>query len=436
MRPIRPAALMLLGTALLAVTGASGPADVFAQDAGEEAAEPTGPKIEETIRFTDRKSLTEVQLPRDWKSGKVDEAGHELGRWEWAPDGGAIAGVTTFQVPGSMRASLYRYRRGARNDVIEGSVKSGEGFAEQRMVDERGVSVSERYVEKDGILWGVRFYCHKSSWERFQPISEATLASFKVPGTYVHKSAAEGWKKKKVKDFVVRTNVDKDDVDTAAAMVEEFVDMRKWAIKALPGKPFVKGPWQVYVILSGKLYDTIATKNTGERPDVATYDPVEHALLVKWMSRKTAAYSQNIMARVSTQSIIEHFGGRPPLWVDLGLWTYIEYMWQDGGKPTKPDKSRMKDFMKPMIADSTRRLDQWFDLQYTDIPDRFLAGDELYAWHWFFRHAKQGKPWRKSYEGYMNVLRETGNPDAADAAWEGADFEEMRDAFKAWGKSL
>ena len=436
MRPIRLAALTLLGSALLTVTGASGPAEVFAQDAGEKSAAPAGPKIEETIRFTDRKSLTEVQLPRDWKSGKVSTEGHELARWEWAPNGSAIAGVTTFQVPGAMRAALYRYQRAGRNEVVDGSVKSGEGASEHRVIDERGISISERFVEKDGILWGVRFFCHKNSWELCQPVADATLASFKVPGTYKRKSVADGWAKGKVKDFVVRTNVDKDDVDAAVAMVEEFVDMRKWAIKALPGKPFVEGPWHVYVILSGKLYDTTATANTGEAPEVATYDPVEHALLVKWMSRKTAAYSQNIMARVSDQSILEHFGGRPPLWVDLGLWTYIEYLWQDKGKATKPDKSRMTDFMKPMIADSTRRLDQWFDLQRSDIPDVFFAGDELYAWHWFFRHAKQGKPWRKPYDSYMDILRVTGDPDAADAAWEGTDFEEMRDAFKKWGRTL
>ena len=77
------------------------------------------------------------------------------------------------------------------------------------------------------------------------------MTSFAVKGKYEKKSVAADWTRKKLKDYVVVTNVDEGDVDEAVSLVEPFLDMRKYAIKAL-GDPFVEGPWQVYVILQGR----------------------------------------------------------------------------------------------------------------------------------------------------------------------------------------
>ena len=83
------------------------------------------------------------------------------------------------------------------------------------------------------------------------------------------------------------------------------------------------------------------------------------------------------------------------------------------------------------LVEATKRLDQWFDVTGADVPDINKAQAELYGWHWFFRHSKQGKKWRKTYESYLQTLRDTGDPAAAEAVWEGTDFGAMRDAFKA-----
>jgi len=60
----------------------------------------------------------------------------------------------------------------------------------------------------------------------------------------------------------------------------------------------------------------------------------------------------------------------------------------------------------------------------------------VWGWHWFFRHAKQGKKYRKTYEECLETLRETGDPAKAQAVWDGTDFEKMFEDFKKWGDSL
>ena len=96
----------------------------------------------------------------------------------------------------------------------------------------------------------------------------------------------------------------------------------------------------------------------------------------------------------------------------------------------------MREQVRGVVSGATKRLDQWFDLTGADVPDGAKAQTELYGWHWFFRHAKQGKKWRKNYESSLEILRDTGDPAQARAAWEGVDFTAMRDAFNNWGKSL
>ena len=157
MRLSRSAVSLLLGSALFTLFAAVPPAlhaqDGAGEETGEEAPEETGPKIEAPIKFNDRKSLIELLLPRDWKSEKVDESRNELGRWQWVvgegDQAGAVAGVLTYKVPSAMRASLYRAAKGGPDiEKVEESLKSGDGWAEQRMIDPRGVTFIERYVEQ------------------------------------------------------------------------------------------------------------------------------------------------------------------------------------------------------------------------------------------------------------------------------------------------
>ena len=67
----------------------------------------------------------------------------------------------------------------------------------------------------------------------------------------------------------------------------------------------------------------------------------------------------------------------------------------------------------------------------SDVPDVDKAANELWAWHFFFRHGG-GKKYRKAYEASLDALRATGDPVAARKAWEGTDFEAMTKDFRDW----
>ncbi len=70
------------------------------------------------------------------------------------------------------------------------------------------------------------------------------------------------------------------------------------------------------------------------------------------------------------------------------------------------------------------------------MPDTNEGFAEVWAWHWFFRHARQGKKYRKTYEACLDTLLATGDPGQAFAVWDGTDFEAVQAAFKKWGTSL
>ena len=60
------------------------------------------------------------------------------------------------------------------------------------------------------------------------------------------------------------------------------------------------------------------------------------------------------------------------------------------------------------------------------------AASELFAWQWFFRFGKGSRKYKKQFDGYIASLRETGDPVAARKAFDGVNFDEMQQEFKAW----
>ena len=416
------------------------PSDVArAQDddaADNEGAEkPEGPPVEPAIRFVDTRSTVEIELPKNWKSEKFTDNVGELAHWVWPTEGGAIAGVTLFRRTDFMRAPLMRYMMFTKRALIEGSKREGDGWVEAGGIEEDRVAVWERYVEHDGIVWVAQYVCHKSNVEVMKPVIVAALESFKVIGEYEAPGLPDGWTEKKLKNSVLWTDADEKKVDEAVALVERLDDMRSLADKVLGGDAYYDEPTRVMVIQNGSLFDKTAVENTGQKPDNSAYDGRNRALLVKWMSRNSQGFDQEFEQFAASQLVSEHFGGNLPFWLSGGLRMYVLYGFQDGGKPQKPDKDRMAR-TRGTIALAKRRLNQWFTTNISDVPDTNAGFAEVWAWHWFCRHAKQGKKYRKTYEDCLATLLETGDPEKAHAVWDGTDFEKMHADFKKWGESI
>lgn len=412
----------------------------FAQEGGGHpdgagAEQPKEPEIEPTIGFVDRRSFCEIQLPKNWKAEQFTESDGRLAHWVWPVEGGAIAGVTIVQRIDFMRAPLLRHAMLAARTPVEGTLREGDGWAEACGIEQDRIAVYERFVEKDNVVWVAQFVCHKDNLERCKAVFLPALESFKVNGDATAQKLPDGWTEKKVKDYVMWTDADEKNQDEAASLVEQLEDMRKLSRKVLDGTPYYDQPTLVKVIQSGTIFEKEAVENTGQKPDNAVYDARSRALLVKWMSRNSQGFDHDYHQFAASQLVSEHYGGNLPFWLSGGLRMYVLYGYQDGGKPQKPDKDRMAS-LKGTISLAKLRLDQWFTTKIQDVPDTNRGFAEVWGWHWFFRHAKQGKKYRKAYEDCLETLLATGDPAKAEAAWEGTDFEKMFEDFKKWGDSL
>jgi hypothetical protein len=425
----------LIGLATLPFSSAAAQEGAGAEEAGQPE-EPQGPQIEPSIRFVDRRSMVEIQLPKNWKADKFTEDNGRIAHWVWpTEDGGAVAGVTLIQNEGFMRARLLRHAALESRKLVEGTLREGDGWAEACGIEQDRIAVYDRYVEKDGIVWVAQFVCHKSNLETFKKVFLPAMESFTVTGTYEPKGLPDDWTEKKVKDYVLWTDADEKNVDEAVNIVKPLLEMRKLARKVFDGDPYYDEPTRVKVIQSGTIFDKTAVASTGQKPDNAVYDARGRALLVKWMSRNSQGFQSDMNQFAAAQLVSEHYGGNLPFWLSGGLRMYLFYGFEEGGKPQKPDKGRLSR-ARSTIGLAKLRLDQWFTTKLQDVPDSSRGFTEVWAWHWFFRHAKQGKKYRKMYDASLDALLETGDPAKAEAAFEGADFEKMFEDFKKWGESI
>ena len=111
---------------------------------------------------------------------------------------------------------------------------------------------------------------------------------------------------------------------------------------------------------------------------------------------------------------------------------YVQVAVLSGGKPQKPLPNLVRE-TQGHVAIGKRRLDQWLDLRdWAEVTDGKQGVNELFAWHFFFRHGKDAKKYRKPYDAYFDTLRATGDPAEARKAFDGVNFDEMLQDFREW----
>ena len=430
----------VLLSAAYALSTLAAPAACAQDDGAPE--QPAAPATEPLMQFTDNDKTVALQLPRDWKVERPDAARGEVAKFLWPQGEGARALIVVSQNVAQMRAPLARYLATRQGEVAKDSEASGDGWMQVAVLDKgQARALYHRFVEKDGIVWQATFVCHTSTFVENRAVAEAALASLELRGTYKPPAIPSGWSESKLKEFVMWTDADSSNVGDAEKIVESLRDVREMAAKSLDGKPVDESPGLVKVVQNGTLFEELCMAGTGQKPDNAIFDASTRALLVKWMARNTQGFQDTLVQWAAAQYVHQYFGGDVPLWISGGVRMYAVYGAADGGKPQKPDKDRMRGTggrpgVKQAVAGASRKLDAWFTTVSSDVPDMNVGFMELYAWHWFFRHAKQGKKYRKTYEQCLETLRATGDPAAAHAVWEGTDFAGMFDDFKKWGDSL
>jgi hypothetical protein len=165
------------------------------------------------------------------------------------------------------------------------------------------------------------------------------------------------------------------------------------------------------------LFDDDAAVLGLDEPEVGFFDPATGAVCFKFLAVNNAKWDEYAPQLFVDQYVNQYFGGPPPLWIAWGLKQYGVLGHEAAGKPDKPLDKQVAAARRYMERSPT--LDKLFRVHPAFLDKAFGSfGDPkedqraahymLWGWHSFFRHAKQGKKYRKAYESCLKTLQATG----------------------------
>lgn len=409
-------------------------AEVATAQEEEEGAAPPAAAQEQLYEQSDRKRTLSMMFPRSWKNASGDEVDpNALATFKgfWGEESKGIIGFAWFfEANQHARAVLARaVDMPSLGSLRESSFRQGPGWAEAAY-DSRGAVFWRRYLEKDGHVYFVSIAAPAGLHGSIRETAEKLLDTAKVTGDSSSRSLGEGWKEKKSGNYDVLTDAGGDRDASVKRACEHLGDGREAVTKALPGKPFDGSRPKAWIFQNGQKYEDVSKAAIGIAPDNATYNPADRAAMVSIMGENTQGYQDAAAQSGARQYVWQYFGGTPPIWVDVGLAAWGRFLAVGGGKKLLPETISQT---KSAVAAGKRRLDQWFDVKsWNEVTDNDQGTRELFAWHWYFKNGKSSKKYKKAYDGYVQTLRETGDPAAARKQFDGTDFDEMLQDFKGW----
>ncbi len=389
----------------------------------------------EPMTFHQNENLFSVDLPRNWKTERVDSSKGDLGFWT-GPASKKFNAAFHAQVMRSAKRLTMAFHEyvASKSGFEKDSLKTGEGWMQGTVVDGRRVSW-RRLVEMDGVITLAEVISHPKAGEELGDFAQSILDKYEQKKAFDLSVSSDDWTVKKAKGMVVWTNVGKKEVGDVMGRTDDLMtDARDILRKGLPGKPYLEATpvVRVYKLPLG-LRRAAESLEMGD-PNDGYIDPRDWAFCTSTSSLSMNTSELPVRFSSASQYVKFYFGGDVPHWLSAGLSRYGAYGATDGGKPQKWDKDRMKK-MKGRIQSANASLDSHFTKTAADYPEGEDV-DILWCWHLFMRHAKNSSKFRNTYNKYIQTLRDTGDPMQADALWNDVDFGDMLEAFRKWGKSL
>jgi hypothetical protein len=410
-----------------------------AQDAGKEPGEgaeaPAAPKPAELYEQLDRKRTMSIKLPRAWKAATGEDAtqgaiatfGGFFGEENNSPNGR----VDFITYGNYQRASLARAVVLPQvGPVKPESLHQEAGWAQGCAVGDQ-VAQWYRFVEKNGHVYGFVVSAHGRAYDTVRETVEHLLATATVPGEYGAPPLGDAFTKRKVGAFDVTTDVEADREGSVKHACELLATAREIAAKALPGKPFDASKPAAWVFQNTTRFDDRAKAAGLGEVKYGVFNPSDRCAMVSILGETAQGNDEAVYRAGAGQYVWQYFGGSPPIWVDVGIREYTTAWALGGGKKLQAEYvSRTKS----AIAAGKRRLDQWFDVaSWAEVKDDNQGALELLGWQAYFRVGRGSKKLRKNFEAYLQTLRDSGDPAVARKAFDGVNFDELLQDFKAWG---
>jgi hypothetical protein len=428
--------------ALSALVAAAPPSAAFAQDGGGEAggeqgegAAPTAAEPPKLFEQVDRKHVMSMMLPKTWKALSGEEAqasalatfGGFFGE-ENKSHNGFIYFFTQSQF---QRAALARAVILPQSGTVKpDAMREKAGWAEGCVVDHDSV-VWRRYVEKNGRVYEFVVLAHVKAYDTVKATVQLMLDTAKVTADYTGPPLGDAFKQKKVGEYDVTSDAEASREGSIKKVCELLATGREIMTKSLPGKPFDASRPAAWIFQNATRFEDRAKAAGYSDPKFAVFNPPDRCSMVSILGENAQGNDEAIYATGAEQYMWQYFGGTPPLWVVIGMREYAKAIAVGGGKKLPTD---LVNRTKSAIAAGKRRLDQWIDVaSSSEIKDDNQGALELLGWHVYFRMGRGSKKLRKNYDAYLQSLRDTGDPAAARKAFDGVNFDEVLQDFKAWG---
>jgi len=403
-------------------------------DDGGAATPPAAPAL---IEQTDRRKMVSIKIPREFKAMPGDKADEKalasligfFGEPEKSPPGL----VFMYVVSDFARATLARAVALPQVGAIKPTAaRQGPGWAEGCAIDaEHHQAEWRRYVEKNGRVYMFRVVGLEQDADKINAQVQQILDTAVVTGDFAPPALQPGWTLKKMGEFDVITDAGADREKSIAKQKDVLATGRDVMAKALPGKPFDASRPTAWVFQNAVKFEDKLRATVGVVTKFAAYESFDRSSVVELMSEDQKEHDPAVLHAGAAQYVWQYFGGETPPWISVGLAQYGQTMAGAGGKGKLPTDVLAK--VKSGAAAGKRKLNEWFDvISAAEIVDADQGANELFAWHTYFRTGRGVKKYKKQYDAYLQTLRDTGDPAAARKSFDGANFDEMLQDFKAW----
>jgi len=403
-------------------------------DDGGAATPPAPPAL---IEQTDRRKMVSIKIPREFKAMPGDQADEKalasltgfFGEAQKSPPGLVFMYVVNEFARATLARAIALPQVGA---VKPAAARQGPGWAEGCAIDAQHHQAEwRRYVEKNGRVYMFRVVGLENDADTINAQVQQILDTAVVTGDFAPPALQPGWTLKKVGEFDVVTDASADREKSVAKQKDLLAAGRDVLVKALPGKPFDASRPSAWLFQNATKYEEKLKASIGVAPQFGTYDGVARSAVVEMMSETRDGHDGAVYNAGAAQYVWQYFGGATPPWISLGLSTYGQVLAGAGSKGKLVPEVLTK--TKSGVAAGKRKLNEWFDVASTsEVVDVDQGAFELFAWHTYFRTGRGVKKYKKQYDSYLQTLRDTGDPAAARKSFDGANFDEMLQDFKAW----
>jgi hypothetical protein len=387
----------------------------------------------------DKAGVLSIRLPVTWSEEKADRGPTHLAKWTgWYQK-------KTAQTPhpdqlifvdferAYRHAELVRhFDTGKKGTLVEGSLERGDGWVQIQRRDESEEShYTVRYIEAPG---GVLVVVFKNSIKFQQYIhghTAAVIDTLRVIGEVPDPLLPEGYLAVHGEGVEIWTNGKSSNAIKKA--VRAYKEGWNLAKSLCDGKRVAREPPRMVFCKDQETYRDLFEHATGGRQAIPFGFPDRDRWAVVMLLKDANKKDFPLWARRwgALQYVRRHFGGMLPAWIEWGL-CQRPALEGKRGKLVKPHRSDIG-YAKKGAKKRRLSFDELMGLTMNEITsDTDQLQYEVWAWHYWFQEVADGELAGVAYRDYLEELRESGNIEEAEKAFDGIGKDAITALFHAW----